>query len=149
MSALDRSLPSPDGLHTAKLVNLGEIPFGSPYFSLSIDALSFGDRIFGDSLCWSDNSTMLAVEEWLTIDRQLGPLTLLTVIDVDREKQCAIARADKGFIAIHSFVGRTLSFQERYYGQQAEIDRQLPLPPPGQWTWLDAPLKVHECPELG
>lgn len=147
MSALDRSLPSPDGSRVARLVDVGEIPFGPPYFSLWIDALSFDDRIFGDSIRWSDDSRMLAIEEWLTTDRQLGPLTLLTVIDVSRKKQCAIARADKGFIAIHSFAGGIVSFQERYYGQNAEIDRQRQLPLAGQWTGLDAPLTIHEEPK--
>ena len=66
---------SPAGDHAAELTYAGEIPFGPSYFSLRIDARSFGDRVFGDGVLWSPDGSIVAVTEWHTTDRAAGPIT--------------------------------------------------------------------------
>jgi hypothetical protein len=96
-------IDSPDGGHTAVLCDLGEIRFGPPYFALEIDNWSIAGRIFGGSARWSEDSTMFAIQEWLTTDYAEGPVTQLTVFDAARKRQCALARADKGYIVVTDF----------------------------------------------
>ena len=142
-----QSIASPDGSHVAKLKCIGEVRWGPPYFSLEVDDHSFGDRIFGDSLCWSDDSLMLAIQEWMTLDYARGPITQLTVLDIALDKQCALAKADKGFIFLCDFSDRTVSYQEEYWAD-SEIEKsrhRVELPLPGRWTWLDAPLRIKKA----
>jgi hypothetical protein len=144
MAKFNQLFPSPDGSHVARLAMIGEIAWGPSYFALEIDDVSFVGRVFGDSLRWSDDSTMLAVEEWLTTERALGPVTQVTVIDTVRKKQCALTKAHMGFIMITAFAGHMVSFEEEYWARSTvKIDRQLKLPLPGQWTWLDALPRVR------
>jgi hypothetical protein len=135
-------IDSPDGGHTAVLCDLGEIRFGPPYFALEIDNWSIAGRIFGGSARWSEDSTMFAIQEWLTTDYAEGPVTQLTVFDAARKRQCALARADKGYIVVTDFPPNLVCFVERYYASKIEIPCSVEVPLPGQWTWIDAPLVV-------
>ncbi|WP_253272487.1 hypothetical protein [Pectobacterium brasiliense] len=56
-------LASFDRQHTAMLICVGEIRFGPPYFSLSIDGSDLEGRIFGRKLLWSPDSRYLAVQD--------------------------------------------------------------------------------------
>src|ERR1700689_5047992 len=110
-----RRIDSPDGRHTAEFCIRGEMHFGPPYFALEIDNRLIADRFFGDSARWSDDSTMFAIQEWLTTDYGRGPITQLTVFDVVRQRQCALATADKGFIVVSDFPPNAVCFTEQYF----------------------------------
>ena len=43
----DKEILSPDTEHHARMTCVGDILFGPPYFSLTVDGRSFGERIFG------------------------------------------------------------------------------------------------------
>jgi hypothetical protein len=89
---------------------VGDILFGPPYYSLTVDGHSFGERIFGEKLVWSPDSALLAVQEWMTIDFSHGPITDLLVIDLPLGHQARTARTEKGFVLPREFAGRTLHY---------------------------------------
>jgi hypothetical protein len=126
MDAFNISAPSPDGQHNARLDVGGEIRFGPLYFSLAIDAYSFGQRSFGDAHLWSPDSALFAAQEWLTLDYSAGPITALLIIDLERGRAAAVARAVKGFIVPESFAGPVLSYRIEYAGlgrvEHASVD---------------------------
>ncbi|MEQ9891907.1 hypothetical protein [Pectobacterium aroidearum] len=90
-------LPSFDRQHTAMLIYAGEIRFGPPYFSLSIDGNALEGRVFGKELLWSPDSRYLAVQEWLSTAERDGPQTALLCIDMLEERQCQISQAAGDF----------------------------------------------------
>ncbi|WP_225084728.1 hypothetical protein U1R68_10210 [Pectobacterium colocasium] len=90
-------LSSFDQQHNAVLVCIGEIRFGPPYFSLSIDGKALEDRVFGKDMLWSPDSRYLAVQEWLSTAERDGPQTALLCIDVLEERQCQVSQAAGGF----------------------------------------------------
>lgn len=55
----DSTSSSPDAQHTAHFAYAGDIRFGPPYFSLLVDAYSFGQRIFGDVHLWSSEGPIV------------------------------------------------------------------------------------------
>jgi hypothetical protein len=113
----DSTSPSPDSQHTARFAYSGEIRFGPPYFSLSVDASIFPERIFSDIHLWSPSSTLLAVQEWLTLDYSEGPITALTLIDLSRKCEASAARARKAFIVPVAFEGPLVVYRTDYGGQ--------------------------------
>jgi hypothetical protein len=110
--------PSPDAQHTTQLAYSGEIRYGPPYFSLSVDGYSFGQRIFGDAHLWSRSSTLLAVQEWLTLDYSEGPITALVILDLNHGREASVARAVKAFIVPTAFVGSSIVYRKDYAGQE-------------------------------
>ena len=125
--------PSPDAQHTARLICGGEIRFGPLYFSLAVDTYSFGQRIFGDAHLWSPSSTMLAVQEWLTIDYSEGPITALVIIDLKLGREATVARATKGFIVPAVFDASLITYREKYAAR--EVVSQLDLDALEQKDW--------------
>lgn len=110
--------PSPDTRHTARFVFSGEIRFGPSYFSLMVDSYSFGERIFGDAHRWSSSASLLAVQEWLTLDYAEGPITALVLIDLERGREATLARVTKGFVVPVTFTDLLLVYRADYGGQQ-------------------------------
>jgi hypothetical protein len=113
----DISAPSPDRQHSAHFAYSGEVRFGPPYFSLSVDAHSFGQRIFGDAYLWSPGSNLLAVQEWLTLDYSEGPITALLIIDLRQGREVSAARAIKQFVVPTAFEGPICAYRKDYGGQ--------------------------------
>jgi hypothetical protein len=109
--------PSPDTRHTAHFAFSGEIRFGPPYFALSVDDYSFGQRIFGDAHLWSPSSSLLAVQEWLTLDYSEGPITALVLIDLDLGREASVSRVTKGFIVPEAFEGAIIVYRKEFAGQ--------------------------------
>src|SRR5689334_23412057 len=109
--------PAPDGQHRALLAFSGEVRFGPSYYVLSIDGHSFGERIFGGTHLWSPSSTLLAVQEWLTLDYSEGPITALVVIDLSRGREASIARVTKAFIVPTAFEDLSIVYRTDYGGQ--------------------------------
>ena len=113
----DITAPSPDARHTAHFAYSGEVRFGPPYFSLSVDGYSFGQRIFGDAHLWSPGSNLLAVQEWLTLDYSEGPITALVIIDLRLGREVSAVRAVKQFIVPTAFEGPICVYRKDYGGQ--------------------------------
>ena len=112
----DSTSSAPDAQHIASFFYGGDIRFGPPYFSLSVDAHSFGQRIFGDVYCWSPSSTLLAVQEWLTLDYSEGPITSLVIIDLSLGQEVSVDRVVKGFIVPIAFEWPTVVYRKDYAG---------------------------------
>jgi hypothetical protein len=106
------ALCAPDAQHTAYFRYSGDIRFGPSYFSLSIDGYSFGQRIFGDAHLWSSSSTLLAVQEWLTLDYSEGPITALVIVDLSQRREVSVARAVKAFLVPTAFEGTRIVYRK-------------------------------------
>jgi hypothetical protein len=114
----DSAVPSPDTLHIAHFSYGGEIRFGPPYFSLSVDNYSFGQRIFGDVHLWSSSSNLLAVQEWLTLDYSEGPITALVIIDLQLGRAVTLERVVKAFLVPLAFEGSKIVYRKDYAGNE-------------------------------
>ena len=115
----DITSPSPDMQHTARLAYSGDIRFGPPYFSLLVDSYSFGQRIFGDTHLWASSSSLLAVQEWLTLDYAEGPITALVLIDIQLGREVSVERAVKAFIVPTAFEGSSIMYRKDYAGKES------------------------------
>ncbi len=111
--------PSPDRQHRALFTLSGEIRFGPPYYLLSIDAYSFGQRIFGSAHLWSPTSALLAVQEWLTLDYSEGPITALLLIDVPLRREIVVAQATKRFLVPEAFEDLVIVYREAQAGHDS------------------------------
>lgn len=124
----DIIVPSPDLLHKAVLKYVDEIRFGPAYYSLTIDKISFGERVFGNSYLWSPDSRYFAVQEWETASEGRGPQTRLLLIDLDLKQECVLSRAERGFIVPQKFEKDKLIYTKEYRGygvtQELEIEFQ-------------------------
>ena len=113
----DIMVPSPDSVHKAVMRYAGEIRFGPAYYSLIINKISFGERVFGASCLWSPDSRYFAIQEWETIKESDGPQTGLLLVDLPNRRECILSRAEKGFIAPKRFEREKLIYAKQYYGQ--------------------------------
>ena len=116
---------SPDNKHNAILEYLSEIRFGSSYFSLMIDKIFFGERIFGDSYLWSPDSRYFAIQEWETISEGRGPQTRLLLIDVETERECMLSRAEKGFIRPKHFENDKCVYLKEYFAPRRTTEFEI------------------------
>lgn len=112
---------SPDNKHTVEFLSAGEIPFGPQYFNIKVDNQLVADRNFGLGLIWHPDSTTVALQEWLTKDKILGPKTALTLIHLKNGQHAKISIADKGFIKPILFDKGKIIFQKDYSVDQAKI----------------------------
>lgn len=113
----DIIVQSPDLLHQVVMKYMGEIRFGPAYYSLTLDKISFGERIFGKSYLSSPDSRYFAVQEWETTSEASGPQTRLLLIDLKLKKQCVLSRAEQGFIVPKKFEKEKLIYTKEYRGQ--------------------------------
>lgn len=119
---------------------LGEIPFGPEYYSLAVDGISFGERIFGYSCLWSPDSRFFAIQEWMTNDPKRGPQTRLLLIDVREKAEAAVCSAETGFVEPRTFSGEKIVCLAAYYrptgsGQlvRSEEWQEITLPSAEHW----------------
>lgn len=131
---------SPDGEHLALLEIVGELRFGPRFFSLKVNDLFFGGRIFGEHYLWSGDSRFFAIQEWKTSDQAGVPVTELLLIDVAGKRECPLSGATGGWIApkrfedgklvytktFHDGGGRIVEYEIEFLG----LERWKPLVPP-------------------
>lgn len=105
----------------------GEIRFGPTYYKIKLDEQLIENRIFGFEFKWHPNSTFLALQEWLTTDFQKGPITTLTLIDLQKGKFARISTAEKGFIKPIEFTNNIIIFEKEYLanGKTEEYEIEL------------------------
>lgn len=108
---------SPGLMHKAVMKYIGEIRFGPAYYSLNIDKISYGNRVFGNSYLWSPDSRYFAVQEWETTSESRGPQTRLLLIDLDLKRECVLSRAERGFIVPQKFEKDKLIYTKEYHQQ--------------------------------
>jgi hypothetical protein len=127
---------SPDNEHNVILEYLNEIRFGPPYYSLRIDEIFLGKRIFGDSYLWSPDSRFFAIQEWETISEGCGPKTHLLLIDVEAERECVISRAEKGFIVPRKFEYDKLIYIKEYFAPRTTAEFEIGFLSLARWENL-------------
>lgn len=118
---------SPDKKHGFDFILEGEIRFGPTYYKIKLDGELISNRIFGFEFNWHPNSTFLALQEWLTTDYQKGPITALTLVDLERKKFAKISQADKGFIKPLKFVNEQIIFEKEYFETGKKIKSEIKL----------------------
>jgi hypothetical protein len=128
---------SPDNRHNAVLEYVGEIRFGPPYYSLRIDKIFFGDRIFGDSCLWSPNSRYFAAQEWETTSEGHGPQTHLLLIDVETNRECILSRAEKGFIVPRKFENDRLIYVKENFAPRTTAEFEIQIVTLDRWQNLN------------
>ena len=121
----DIMVPSPDSVHKALMNYVGEIRFGPAYYSLTLDQISFGERVFGDAYLWSPDSKFCAVQEWETTSEGRGPQTRLLLVDLKGRKECILSRAEKGFIVPKLFEDGKLIYTKEYYGPRRSSEFEI------------------------
>jgi len=134
--AFDITSPSPDRQHIAHFAYSGEVRFGPPYFSLSVDSYSFGQRVFSDIHVWSSSSPLLAVQEWLTLDYSEGPITALVILDLQLRREAELARLVKGFIVPTAFEGSSIVYRKDYAGNEGTERFEIDTTKIEGWTVL-------------
>jgi hypothetical protein len=120
--------PSPNGQHKAELAYAGEIRFGPAYHLLLLDGVAVRGRIFGSALQWSNDSRLLAVEEWLTTDYEQGPITRVALFDIERQVWTPLRSIVKGFPAGFRFKDATFIYRKRFFasGRIEEVAVDIP-----------------------
>lgn len=113
---------SPNKLHKIALVYLSEIRFGPAYYSLQIDGQVIANRIFGDCFCWSSDSKYLAVQEWLTTDYGMGPITRVFILEIENKRFVGLKNLDKGFVQDFVFEGSTFVYKRDVKGIVGEVE---------------------------
>lgn len=115
---------SPDKRHGFNFIFEGEIRFGPTYYKVQLDGGLITNRIFGFEFKWHPDSKYLALQEWLTTDYRKGPITSLTIIDLDNGLFAKISKADKGFIKPLRFEDNLIVFEKEFLetGKKAEYE---------------------------
>jgi hypothetical protein len=108
---------SPDNQHSAFWEYSGEIRFGPAFYTLKVDTISFGKRVFGNKFLWSPDSRYFAIQEWETASEALGPQTQLVLIDLETKRECVLAKVEQGFIVPEKFENDKLIYAKEYYGR--------------------------------
>jgi len=124
---------SPDQKHKAQLNLEGGVRFGPPFFRLEIDGKELRGRIFGEPLCWSDDSRYLAAQEWLTTDYQKGPITRVLLIDVEQGRVSEFKVVERGFVEDFRFRGRTFMYLKNFKGTGRGIESEVDMTDIHNW----------------
>jgi hypothetical protein len=132
-----RRFASPNGAHELLLDNVGEARFGPPYFALSIRGRSLASRYFGEPVKWSDDSCLVAVQEWLSLEYSAGPKTKLVLINAVTLKETDIVVVDGGFVRPTHFTDGKIASTGDYFGTGRQVDFEHEIP--GESSWRSLP----------
>jgi hypothetical protein len=124
---------SPGKKHGFDFIFEGEIRFGPSYFKVNLDGQIISDRIFGFEFKWHPESKYIAFQEWLTVDFKKGPITTLTLVDLENKKIARISRADKGFITPIKFEKYSIVFEKEYFGTGKKVEYEIKLSEVKNW----------------
>jgi hypothetical protein len=124
---------SPDNQHSAFLDYSGEIRFGPAFYTLKVDTISFGKRVFGNRFLWSPDSRYFAIQEWQTVSEALGPQTQLLFIDLETKSECVFSKVEQGFIVPKKFENGKLIYAKEYYGRGVAKEFEIDFPLLATW----------------
>ncbi len=127
---------SPNDQHHAILTFDGEIRFGPCYFSLSINDRSFGNRIFGQCVLWSPDSSTVCLQEWHTTNYSAGPITSLLLVRPDDWTYFAFPRIDRGWASPNHFLDDSLVLAHTEDHLTAKAERETDLEKITDWSPL-------------
>lgn len=119
---------SPNGQHKLELKFKYEIPFGPVSYEITIDNVKIDGFNFDDSFCWSENSSFLALSNWIVLERDKKPTMQLMIIDLIKYKISAVSKISNGFIKPKYFDDQLIIFEKSYAdgsGKVAELEINL------------------------
>lgn len=116
---------SPNKEHGFNFIFEGEIRFGPTYYKIELDGKLITSRIFGFEFKWHPESKYLALQEWLTTDYKIGPITTLTLIDMNNKNYARISKADKGFIKPIKFENDLIIFEKEYFTSGKKVEFEI------------------------
>lgn len=103
----------------------GTIRWGPPYFWLSVNYIPIKGKHFGELACWLDEN-YLAVEEWLTISEQEGPITRLLIFNTANRTYSAFKTIEGGFVTKPQKIDGKFLYRKEYKGtgniEEAEVE---------------------------
>ena len=117
---------SPNGKHVARLIYKDEIRFGPSYHRLEIDGKIIPRRIFSETICWSDDSIYLAIEEWLTTNYEKGPITRVLLFDLKNQKVSPFKKINKGFATNFNFKDDLFVYQKKNSLEKVAVTVKIP-----------------------
>lgn len=127
---------SPDEKHVAELIYAGEIRFGPAYFYLVLDSRKVKRRIFGDKLTWADDSRYLALQEWLTTEEKIGPITRAALIDTRNRKIAELDIICNGFAEEFVFNNQALYYKKHDFSQKKIESAEVEISSIKKWRGL-------------
>ncbi|MCP4139351.1 MAG: hypothetical protein GY755_03510 [Chloroflexi bacterium] len=112
---LDVSVASPNNQHKLRLSYESEIRFGPRYYQAYLDERVMRNRFFGHEYLWSQDSRLLVLQEWLSIDEISGPSTSLFICNTEELVYISKNHVLSGFIKPLHFEKTLLVFERRWY----------------------------------
>ncbi|WP_421919827.1 hypothetical protein [Marinifilum sp.] len=128
-----KTYKSPDNKHIFEFIYESEIRFGPAYYKLQLDGKVISKRIFGFEFKWHPESKYLALEEWLTTSYQKGPITSLTIVDLEKRRFARISKAEKGFIKPLRFEGDLVIFEKVFLAEGKKSEYEINLKDIENW----------------
>ncbi|ARV16254.1 hypothetical protein [Polaribacter sp. SA4-12] len=116
---------SPRKTHGFDFIFEGEIRFGPEYYKLKLDGMLISNRIFGFEFKWQPESKYLALQEWLTTDAQKGPITALTLVNLDTREFARISKTEKGFVKPLRFEKELIIFEKKYLATGKTVEYEI------------------------
>lgn len=105
---------SPDKIHSFDFIAEGEVRFGPDYYKIRLNGQLISDRIFGFTFKWHPDSKYLALQEWLSTEYRKGPVTGLTIVNVEKFRFATVAKANGGFIKPIAFEDGLIIYEKEY-----------------------------------
>lgn len=129
---------SPGRQHRAVKVFVDAIRFGPAYYRLLIDGRMVPGRLFGEPLEWSDDSRLLAAQEWLTTDDWEGPITRAVLIDVETWTIAPLKAVLKGFSESFRFEEGRFVYRKVFArtGEDAIVEAEVDMSDITNWVSL-------------
>jgi len=124
---------SPGKKHGFNFIHEGDIRFGPSYYKIELDGKLILDRYFGFEFKWHPNNKYLALQEWLTTDERKGPLTALTLVDLENRSLALTSKAEQGFIIPLEFRDNTIIFIKEYYGNHKKEECEINIDNINTW----------------
>lgn len=128
---------SPGLKHGFDFIFEGEIRFGPPYYKIELDGQLIPDRIFGFHFKWHPEAKYLALQEWLTTDYGKGPLTVLTLIDLQNKKLARVSKTEKGFVIPLRFEKEFILFHKYFSGKEVKKEYEINLNEIENWEEIE------------
>ena len=91
------------------------------------------DKIFGFEFKWHPESKFLALQEWLSTDYKKGPITCLTIVDLEKRLFAKISKADKGFIKPLEFQNDLIVFEKDFLATGKKVEYEINLNEINNW----------------
>jgi len=125
---------SPRHKHGFNFIYEGEIRFGPAYYKVELDGLTITNRTFGFEFKWHPDNKFLALQEWLTTEERKGPITALTLVNLEDRTFARISTVEQGFITPLAFENNVIVYKKEFFGSGKTVEFEIDLNSISNWT---------------